>query len=67
MTYIELLAACTRAVGAQPGTTETLADCMICLMAHTPNNRAITSEVMARFMMEFIEGQREDVTKKGVH
>lgn len=67
MTYTELLAACTRAVGAQPGTTETLADVMLCLMTHGPANRAITAEVLARFMMEFIEGQREDVTKKGVH
>lgn len=66
MTYVELIGACTRAVGAQPGTTETLADCMIYLMAHTPNNRAITSEVMARFMMEFIESQKQPVSK-GMH
>jgi predicted DNA-binding protein (UPF0278 family) len=66
VTYTELIAACTRAVGAQPGVTESLADCLVCLMAHTPNNRAITAEVLARFMMEFIESQRQPVAK-GVH
>ena len=64
MTYEELLSSCTRAVGAQPGSSESMADCLVCLMAHTPNNRAIAAEVMARFMMEFIEGQRQPVGKR---
>lgn len=66
MTYAELIGACTRAVGAKPGTTETLADVMLCLMAHGPANRAITAEVLARFMMEFIESQKQPVSK-GMH
>ena len=66
MTYTELLAACTRVVGAQPGTIDHLSDCLICLMAHRADNRAIAVEVMARFMMEYIESQRTPFTK-GVH
>ena len=65
MTYEELLAACTRTVGAQR--CETLHDAILCLMAHGPTNRAITAEFLARLMAEFIEGERAPLVPRMKH
>lgn len=56
MTYEDLVAACTRTVGAQQ--CANLHDAILCLTAHGPANRAIIAEFLARLMAEFIEYDR---------
>lgn len=64
MIYEDAVAFCARAAGIQPGPGVTLLDCVNVLAQHGAFNRAITAEVLARFMAEFIEYDR---LKKQVH
>ena len=61
MTYEDLVAACSRTVGAAPGSVDNMHDVVLCLMAHGPSNRAIVAEFIARVMAEYIEGLNEPV------
>ena len=58
MTYEDLVAYCARAVVIQGNPQVSLLDCVNALMMHSPANRAITAEVLARFMAEHIEYDR---------
>ena len=64
MDYHQLVAACARAVNADPTTAKTLHDSVGLLSAHAPTNRAYVSEVMVRFMAEFIEAQQPPRTTR---
>jgi hypothetical protein len=65
VTYEELIAYCTRAVGVLSSErTLTLLDLLGVLQMTSQANRAINAEVLARLMSEFIE---QDRLKKVIH
>ena len=63
MTYEDLVAYCSRAIGMAPGQSAKLTEIVGALMAHGPGNRAIAAETLARFMAEFIEYDRPQKTR----
>lgn len=65
MTYEDLVAYCSRAVGMAPGQHVSLTEIVGLLMALGPANRAIAAETIARFMAEHIEYDRPK--KAGLH